>query len=134
MKGRFTSHTEDMDMLRYTTLFLAALAVVILTLVPALGQKFKNKDTAPNRRDSTWGTSGQNGNDVFGTDETTGDTTIKADPGPKEEPVDWYDKVIITVNPSVDWPPNKDGVSTSTTTTYNNATDTQTTTTTTTTD
>ncbi|GEM_PF-918529 len=123
---------------RLTTICLAVSTVVILTLGSAWAQnKFRNKDTATNRQDSTWGTTGgQNADtqDAFGMDPNTGDSTMKADPGPKKEPVDWYDKVIITVNPDVDYPFNKDGVSTSTTTTYNNSTDTQTTTTTTTTD
>ncbi|WP_147822194.1 hypothetical protein [Salidesulfovibrio onnuriiensis] len=123
---------------RTASIFFAILAVALLTLGTAQAQgKFKNKDTATNRQDSTWGTSdGQSptGDSVFGTDPATGDSTMEADPGPKKEPVDWYDKVIITVNPNVDYPYNKDGVSTTTTTTYNNATDTQTTSTTTTTD
>lgn len=114
------------------------LAVVFLTSGSLWAQnKFPNKDTAADRRDSTWGTSGgqsADGSNAFGTNPATGDSTMKADPGPKKEPVDWYDKVIITVNPDVDYPFNKDGVSTTTTTTYNNATDTQTTSTTTVTD
>lgn len=72
------------------------------------GQKFKNKDTAKNRSDYTWGTSGgQSGdNTTFSKDEATGDTVIHVDPGPKKEEVDWYDKVIITVDPDVSWPQN----------------------------
>ena len=63
---------------------------------------------------------------TFGTNDA-GDSTLKTKARPKEEPVDWYDKVIITVNPDTRWPNEQS--KTTTTTGYNNATDTQTTTT-----
>jgi len=112
-------------------LFIMAATVVLLTLSLALaGGQFKNKDTAKNRQNSAFGTSqGANtGNATIGTNEA-GDSAINVKAAPAPEPVDWYDKVIITVNPNVNWPSTSS--STSTTTSYNNATDTQTTTTTT---
>jgi len=112
-------------------LFVIAAAVVLLTLTLALaGGKFDNKDTARNRQDSAFGTAqgAKSGNSTIGTN-ASGDTVINAKPAPAPEPVDWYDKVIITVNPNVNWPSTSS--SSSTTTSYNNATDTQTTTTTT---
>ncbi|QJB55365.1 hypothetical protein [Pseudodesulfovibrio sp. zrk46] len=105
--------------------------VVVLTLSLALaGTKFKNEDTAKNRQDNTFGTdqTEKTATTTFGTNDS-GDTTIKSKSRPKEEPVDWYDKVIITVNPTTRWP--TDQTTTTTTTEYDNATDTQTTTTTT---
>ncbi|MDD3313400.1 hypothetical protein [Pseudodesulfovibrio sp.] len=111
-------------------LFIIA-AVVLLTLSLALaGAKFENKDTAKNRQDTAFGTAqgDKTGNATIGAN-AAGDSTINVKAAPAPEPVDWYDKVIITVNPNVNWPANSS--STSTTTSYNNATDTQTTTTTT---
>lgn len=119
-------------MRRFSTICLYAIAFVILTLSLALaGSKFKNKDTAKDRQDNSFGTDAgeDTSNITFGTSER-GDDTIKTKARPKKEPVDWYDKIIITVNPDTKWP--KDGTSSTKTTTtgYNNATDTQTTTTT----
>jgi len=115
----------------FNKILLIATTAVILTLSLALaGSKFKNEDTAKNRQDNAFGTdSGEKtATTTFGTNEA-GDSTLKSKAKPKEEPVDWYDKVIITVNPTTSWP--KDSTTTTTTTGYNNATDTQTTTTTT---
>ncbi|MEF2231993.1 MAG: hypothetical protein V3571_13760 [Pseudodesulfovibrio sp.] len=108
-----------------------SVTVVFLTLSLALaGAKFENKDTAKNRQNNVFGTDQSNdtANATFGTN-AAGDSTIKVKPKPQGEPVDWYDKVIITVSPNVNWPQGSS--STSTSTSYNNATDTQTTTTTT---
>lgn len=108
----------------------AALMLAALATAQA-GEKFPNKDTAKDRRDYTWGTQKSNTDSTteFGTDPETGDSQIRLDTGPKKKPVDWYDKIIITVNPDTKWPEN--GTESSTTKTYNNATDTETTTTTT---
>jgi hypothetical protein len=116
---------------RFSRIVIIAFGVVVLTLSLALaGSKFKNEDTAKDRRTNTFGT--DPGDDTattaFGTDDA-GDLTIKTKARPKKEEVDWYDKVIITVSPTTSWP--TDSSSTSTTTAYDNATDTQTTTTTT---
>lgn len=80
------------------------LAAVFLTQ-PASAQKFKNEDTAKNRKDNTFGTPPREEGTTAGsvTTDEDGSTIIKADPGPKKEEVDWYDKVIITVDPNVDW-------------------------------
>jgi len=115
----------------FARLLVIFFTVAFLTLSLALaGAKFENKDTAKDRQDNTFGTeqTDDTASTVFGTD-AAGDSTIRAKPQPQGEPVDWYDKVIITVNPNVNWP--QGSTSTSTTTSYNNATDTQTTTTTT---
>lgn len=118
-------------MRRFSILCLFAALSAILTLSVALaGNKFQNKDTAKDRQDNAFGTdAGEDTSTItFGTSDR-GDTTIKTKARPKEEPVDWYDKIIITVNPNTRWP--QDSTATTTTTGYNNATDTQTTTTTT---
>lgn len=106
--------------------------LLLLASGTALGEgKFPNKDTAKNRRDSSWGTGGKRSDSTttMGTDAETGDSTIVYDSGPKKEPVDWYDKIIITVDPQTRWPSS--GSETSTTSTYNNSTDTEVTTSTT---
>lgn len=91
-------------------LLLTITAILLACPMAAAGQKFKNKDTAKNRSDHTWGTSKgrTDGNATFSTNEQ-GDTVIHADPGPKKEEVDWYDKVIITVDPDVSWPRDDNG-------------------------
>jgi hypothetical protein len=124
---------REETMHRFSRIAVVALTVVLLTLSLALaGTKFKNEDTAKDRRDNAFGTDAgpDTASTVFGTDEA-GDSTLKSKARPKPEEVDWYDKVIITVNPITKWPTG-DGTttSTSTTTSYDNATDTQTTTTT----
>lgn len=91
------------------SLFLTA-AIVLACPMAAAGQKFKNKDTAKNRSNYTWGTSaGQTGGNATFSKDAQGDTVIHADPGPKKEEVDWYDKVIITVDPDVSWPRDDNG-------------------------
>lgn len=110
---------------------IIATTVIILTLSLALaGTPFKNKDTATNRQDNVFGTDEAEDTSTtrFGK-EKGGDTTIKTKARPKKEEVDWYDKIIITVNPDTKWP--TDSTTTTTSTSYDNATDTQTTTTTT---
>ena len=111
-------------------LLLTAVCFMFLTTVGAAKNKFPNKDTAVNRQDSTWGTeqSSKTASTTFGTDNTTGDSVTRTKPAEDDEPVDWYDKVIITVNPETKWPANSS--SSTTTSTYDNATDTRTTTTT----
>jgi len=93
-------------MRRFSKICIFIMTVVILTASPALaGAKFKNEDTAVNRQDNTFGT--DPGEDTstttFGTNKTD-DTTIKTKVRPKKEPVDWYDKIIITVDPDTSWP------------------------------
>lgn len=121
-------------MRHFSTIFIFTTAVVILTLSLALaGAKFKNEDTAKNRQDNAFGTDpgDDTSNIEYGTN-AAGDDTIKSKARPKREEVDWYDKIIITVNPDTQWPKG-DGTTKSTTTqtAYDNATDTQKTTTTT---
>ncbi len=118
-------------MCRFSKILITTTTVVLLTLSLALaGAKFDNVDTAKDRRDNSFGT--DPGEDTsttsFGKNDS-GDTTIKTKARPKPEEVDWYDKIIITVNPDTRWP--QDGSTTTTQTRYDNATDTQTTTTTT---
>jgi len=121
-------------MRRFSKICIFTIALIILTLSLALaGAKFNNEDTAKDRQENTFGTEpGDNtSSNEFGTNDA-GDTTIKSKARPKREPVDWYDKIIITVNPDTSWPKG-DGTTTSTTTetNYDNSTDTETTTTTT---
>jgi len=121
-------------MRHFSKILIFTVAVIILTLSLALaGSKFKNEDTAKNRQDNSFGTdpSDESSNIEYGKN-GAGDNTIKSKARPKKEPVDWYDKVIITVNPDTQWPKG-DGTSTTTTTqtSYDNATDTEQTTTTT---
>ncbi|QGY39273.1 hypothetical protein GM415_03770 [Pseudodesulfovibrio cashew] len=88
----------------FGTMLVLAATVVILTLSPAGAAKFKNKDTAKNRQNNVFGTEPAEGDSkrtTFGKDEN-GDTTIRTK-HKKQEEVDWYDKVIITVDPNVDW-------------------------------
>lgn len=112
-------------------IFIVAATAVFLTLSLALaGAKFENKDTAKDRRENAFGTdeTPDTATVTTGTDDA-GDSTLRVKPRPKQPEVDWYDKVIITVNPDTKWPQEQS--TTTTTTGYNNATDTQTTTTTT---
>jgi len=120
-------------MRRFGRILVAAAAVVILTLSQAAAEsRFTNKDTARDRRTNTFGTDqgADTATATFGTNES-GDSTIKVKPRPKPEEVDWYDKVIITVNPETKWPTSGTSSSTRTTTTYDSATDSETTSTTT---
>ncbi|MCJ2164861.1 MULTISPECIES: hypothetical protein [unclassified Pseudodesulfovibrio] len=86
---------------------LAALALAVALLTPFPGQaqnKFKNEDTAKNRQENTFGTMPAEDEapaTQFGTNEA-GDSTIISRQ-PKKEEVDWYDKVIIAVDPEVTW-------------------------------
>ncbi|WP_319470995.1 hypothetical protein [uncultured Pseudodesulfovibrio sp.] len=118
-------------MCRFSRILVIAVSVALLTLSLAMaGAKFKNVDTAKDRKDNVFGTDAAEDTSTtkFGTDES-GDSTIKTKARPKKEPVDWYDKVIITVNPNTRWP--QEGSTTTTQTRYDNATDTEVTTTTT---
>ena len=105
-------------MKHFGRIFIVAATAIFLTLSLALaGSKFENKDTAKDRREN-----------VFGTDEApdtatvttgandAGDSTLKVKPKPKEPEVDWYDKVIITVNPETSWPQESTTTTTTTTT------------------
>lgn len=120
-------------MRHFSTIAAFVLAVVLLT--PASGpaqNKFKNEDTAKNRQENAFGTrSAEDGEPVttFGTNEA-GDSTISSKQ-PKQEEVDWYDKVIIAVDPNVAWPNSR--TSTTTTESTDAAGDTSTSTSTTTT-
>lgn len=95
------------------------LTVVLLTPLAGMAQsKFKNEDTATNRQDNSFGTRpGEDGEAVtkFGTSEA-GDSTIDSTPK-KQEEVDWYDKVIIVVDPNVDWPSSSKSTTSTTTST-----------------
>ena len=87
---------------RFSRILIMTTGVVILTLsLAAAGAKFENKDTATNRQDRAFGTevNEDTGSTEFGTN-AAGDSTIRTKPRPKPEPVDWYDKIIITVSPT----------------------------------
>ncbi len=118
-------------MRNFSEILILTTMTVFLTLSFAFaGSTFVNKDTAKNRKNNSFGTEqGEGtGTNTFGTNED-GETTIRSKARPKAEEVDWYDKVIITVNPDTKWP--QSGSTTTTSTGYNNATDVETTTTTT---
>lgn len=68
----------------------------------AQGRSFENKDTAADRQDSVWGTRMQQGQSYFGTDENENSVWGYRPAAPDKE-TDWYDKVILTVDPNVDW-------------------------------
>ena len=114
---------------------IATIVMAVALLTPVMGgaqSKFPNKDTAKNRQDNTFGTrsvEGENAVTTFGTNER-GDTTIDSHQ-PKQEEVDWYDKVIIAVDPDVSWPRKRSTTSTTTSTDAVGDTTTSTTTTTT---
>ena len=97
-------------MRHFSVLAALILAVVLLTPTAGLAQnKFKNEDTAKNRQTNTFGTRPEQGEEpvtAFGANEA-GDTTIDSHQ-PKKEEVDWYDKVIIAVDPDVSWPASKE--------------------------
>ena len=103
----------------FNTIASILLAVVLLTPGTSPAQnKFKNVDTAKNRQDQTFGTRTPEGEEPvtqFGTNEA-GDSTIDSTPKQQEE-VDWYDKVLIVVEPQVDWPSSKTSTTESTNTT-----------------
>lgn len=113
---------------------IAALVLAVALLTPTAGQarnKFKNVDTAKNRQDESFGTRPVEGEapvTTFGTN-AAGDSTIDTHQ-PKKEEVDWYDKVIIAVDPNVSWPNSKSTTSKTTTTDGSGNTSTSTTTTT----
>lgn len=100
------------------TIFIAAAIAAILTLSPALaGSKFANKDTAKDRQENAFGTDEAPDTATVTTGRNdAGDSTLKVKPKPKQPEVDWYDKVIITVNPDTRWP-QESTKSTKTTTT-----------------
>lgn len=101
-------------MRHFSNIALAALAVLFLTLPGFAQNKFKNEDTAKDRRDNTFGTGyREEGADIAVGKDEHGTTVIRSTSTPKEE-VDWYDKIWIEVEPRVDWP--KDTSTTSTTT------------------
>ena len=106
-------------MRHFSTIAVFILSVVLLTPFPGLAQnKFKNKDTAGNRQENMFGTRPAEDEAPvtrYGTNEA-GDSTIDSHQPEKEE-VDWYDKVIIAVDPDVSWPDTK------TTTTTHESTD-----------
>lgn len=93
-------------MRHFSVIAALTLAVALLTPTPGPAQnKFKNEDTAKDRRVNTFGTRPAEGEPPvtsFGVDEA-GDATIDSHQ-PKKEEVDWYDKVIIAVDPDVEWP------------------------------
>lgn len=93
-------------MRHFSVIAALTLAVALLTPSPGLAQnKFKNEDTAKDRRINSLGTrpvEGEAPATSFGINEA-GDTTIDSHQ-PKKDEVDWYDKVIIAVDPKVEWP------------------------------
>ena len=106
-------------MRHFSKILIFTVTVVILTLSLALaGATFKNKDTAKNRKNNSFGT--EPGDDtsasVIGTNED-GNTIIKSKAAPSKEEVDWYEKIIISVNPDTSWPKG-DGSTSQTITTY----------------
>jgi hypothetical protein len=127
-------NAEEKTMRHFSVLAVLILSVALLTPGTGLAQnKFKNEDTAKNRQTNTFGTRPAEGDapvTTFGTNQA-GDTTIDSHQ-PKQEEVDWYDKVIIAVDPDVSWPNKKSATSTTTATDELGNTSTSTTTTTTT--
>lgn len=83
-------------------ILLLAVTVVILTTSVGLAAKFENKDTAKNRKDNTFGTQPDEGRqkETSVTTDEDGNTVIRSKPD-KREQEDWYDKIIITVDPEV---------------------------------
>lgn len=91
---------------RFIMLLIACgfVAVFLLTAGFVHGQgTFANEDTATNRQDDLWGTRANAGQSYFGTDTNENDVWGYQPPA-QEEAVDWYDKIVITVDPNVDWP------------------------------
>ncbi|BDQ37392.1 hypothetical protein SYK_17520 [Pseudodesulfovibrio nedwellii] len=84
-------------MRHFSTIAVAILTVLVLTITPALAQnKFKNEDSAQNRQDNAFGTrqiEDEKPTTTFGTNEA-GDSTISSDPPQKEE-TDWYDRETV---------------------------------------
>lgn len=93
-------------MRRFSKIAIFIVTVVLLTAALALaGTKFKNEDTAVNRQSNTFGTDpDENTSTTTFATNNTDDTTIKTKARPKKEPIDWYDKIIITVDPDTTWP------------------------------
>lgn len=103
-------------------------AVAVLTHSPkARAEKFENKDTAVNRQDNSFGTRNTQGNVTFGHDENS-ETISSEPPAPKPER-DYYDNMVITVNPT--WPNDQTSTTTTSTTTGTGSTNSTSTTTTT---
>ena len=119
-------------MRHFSIIALAAMTVLFLTISPALaGNKFKNKDTAKNRQDNTFGTDQrEGGTDISVGKDERGATVIKSKAVPPADQ-DWYDKIKINVEPQVDWPTDSTTTSTTKEETVDPAGDTTTTTTTT---
>jgi len=94
-------------MRHFSTIAIAALTALFLTVAPALAvNKFKNEDTAKNRKDNVFGTeqTDETSTTTFGVDED-GNTVIRSKPDEKEA-TDWYEKLDgfnletdITVDP-----------------------------------
>lgn len=93
----------------FMAVLFAALTVFLTVPTAHAGSKFENKDTAKQRNTYTWGT--DQGEDAatttFGKDEETGDSTTILKSKPKPPETDWYDKIIITVDPDTKWPRDK---------------------------
>lgn len=99
-------------------IFIVATTIVLLTLSLALaGSKFKNKDTAKDRRENAFGTdAGTDTSTITTGKDDAGDSTLKVKAPPKPPEVDWYDKIIITADPNTNWPKESTKTKTSTTT------------------
>jgi len=83
---------------------ILAVTVVILTLSLALaGSKFPNKDTAKNRQDTVMGTKPQQEEvPPITIEQKKGEDATTTTQRPKQEERDWYDSVIISVEPKVE--------------------------------
>lgn len=83
-------------------IFCITVTVVILTLSLALADsKFPNKDTAKNRQDNAFGTKPRDGSEPVTTITRDANGTAIESTQPETEQVDWYDKVIISVEPEI---------------------------------
>ncbi|MBN2140441.1 MAG: hypothetical protein JW718_05480 [Desulfovibrionaceae bacterium] len=116
------------------SLFRAA-AILVLVLVlapdPALAGKFENKDTAGERRETSFGTRNKRSAVTMTTDPATGEETVDVVPPPKIERDTTWDKMIIKANIDSAWP-RGNGTTSSTTETTSTSGDNSTSTTTTT--
>lgn len=83
---------------------IIAVTVVILTLSLALaGSKFPNKDTAKDRQDNVMSTRPSEDEEqvIIINQKKKEDTTVRTKRSKTEEE-DWYDSVIISVEPQVE--------------------------------
>ena len=80
-----------------------AVTIVFLTLSLSMAaSKFINKDTAKNRQDQEMGTRNQDDDVPITIQQKKHEDTAIETKRKKKEEKDWYDKVIISVEPKVD--------------------------------